>query len=649
MPNYTAPDLSGILPEYHVDTYQRMIYKSPQKLEFKVPVFENDLLEVILLGTVPTPLIKGADWIVEVDDIHDDAISVAKSIDPAFDDVLLKSVTIIRSYAEDYSVQLKFNQLTADVISYARLNSLTNDLEVTPTLVSNMIEQIEYLQQMILNADDSYSEQSSFAKILNIDTTGEDPANLIEDEEHDINTFGAVQFINCIYGAFYEGNLILKNGQTDEIINPENYKILEPDLAKTRNSSHPSGVYRSIKLEMDFVGIIKVTYQAYGGSTDILSMNHVKDRINIIEGFLSGNSFITPNTLHADPVVIRMLDKIQSMEGQMRLLLQNGLPSYGDVTTNTSVLKKITAADDLKHWWSIASLYRVDGSNENVVADVFKFRIKTLHSNMMFECSVAVNLAESYVGERFQVTCNNSSLPRDVLTTTLPTLRLIGVREGGIYTGVVLQIGMNVGQALLQETLAIEDISGKESCWILVPFQAPSINPEDSGVLMPDGVSVYTPGGTHSFTYNNIIPFNKGINFLRHDTNVAIGVTPYEQADVFVHDHEHVLQEVGGLEFTKASSIKAKFTLNIGGTPYDIDTKIPMSYVDKVFNVMGGDCIIRTRDNGHFRVAFYLFVEEAVLPDTGFNYTIRVDVRNLRDELVTDTFNLRGAKLLFDQ
>ena len=297
MPNY-QPDLTGEAPENYLDTYQRMIWKGSQKLEFTTPVFNNANLEVIAVGGTPTNLVLGTDFIIEPNDVHDDAIAFCKSIDDQFNLVLIKSLTIIRPFTGNYMVQCKFNQLFADDIQYTKLHTTSDTLEVTPNLVSNMVEQIDYLQQMVLNASEAYSVQSGFAKIIDVDMTGTAPENLITDELHDINTANGIRFINTIYGPFFRNGLIVTNALTGLPLDEDDYQVLEVDLAKTHNCSDPLGVYRSIEILVPFVGQIAITYQAYGGSTDVISMDSLKDKLVVLETFLSENSFTCRSIYH---------------------------------------------------------------------------------------------------------------------------------------------------------------------------------------------------------------------------------------------------------------------------------------------------------------------------------------------------------------
>ena len=574
MPDY-QPDLTGEAPENYIDTYQRTIWKPGQQILFDQPVFHNDKLELLVVGSPSVPMVEGTDYVVNPADVHEDAMGFCKSIDPQFGTVLLKSVTIIKAFVGDYKIQVKYNQLFADEIRYAKLNSTANTIEVTPTLVSNMVEEIDYLQQMVLNVSDSYSAQSGETRVLEVDVTGSLPANLVEEELHDINSINDVVYVNPVYGAFYATGLLVKNHATGEDLS---YRLHEPDLAKTHNCSEPGGVFRSLEITDTFVGEVEISYQAYGGSTDVVSMNTLKDKQIVLEQFLSQNSFITPGTLHADPTIIGLINKIADMEGQMRLLLQNGLPTYGDVSTNTSVRKKLVALDANHHWWSIASLYRVEGSNDNIISDTFKFRVQSLYTKLMLECSVAVNVDANYNGKRITVSCDNANIPEDVLITALPKLRIIEVTGSGEYSGVVLQMGLRLGAGILQETLAVEDMSGKESCWVLDEFVAPSINPQDTAVLMPEGTLVYSDGDPNNLKDEVDIPYPSGVMVTRPITNIPLVITAVGASPVLNDDDANVYQEVGTLDWVGLKSVDHEYIVDAANTAVPIKINLPMTF-----------------------------------------------------------------------
>jgi hypothetical protein len=572
MPNYNDLDISGSDPIYYVDTYNRVLYKSPQKLEFDVPVFVNSTFEIIDTGGgVPTNLVLNTDFIISPDDIDTDAIAFVKSIDITFDLILVKSITVVRPYVEDRRILCKFNQLHASNISYTNIN--TDPVNITPELIGEMISEISYLQQMILATPDNNTIQSNGTRILDEYINGDNNANIITDELHTVNVIDDISRVRPVYGTFFKDSVTITNLIGDIL----EYEVLELDIERTERSTNTSGIYSIINIISPMVGDIKVSYRACGGVPDIISSRDMKDTIANIENYIVDTTFVTSGTMSNVPIITTVLNKIQQMENDMRLLLQNGLPSYGDVSTGTAVLKKLIAIDTNIHWWSIATLYRVEGSETDIIADVLKFRIKSLYADMMFECSVAVN-TETSASNRMVVRCANENISDSLFEVSVPMLRLIEVTSGSGYSGVVLQLGMKLGAGILQETVDIEDMSGKESCWKMVPFVANSINPEDDNILMPDEVSTFVSGSNGHLVDSVVVPFNGGVNI------TTIGSTTNMTLDTTTPGNEVIVSPtlvdmVSMISIVDIDSISIHAQVD-NGVVTDIDMRLPVSSVD---------------------------------------------------------------------
>lgn len=634
-----SPDLTGLDPENYFSTYQRTIFKYAQKILFEVPVFQNEKLEIIKLGVINEKLTYGVDYIVQDNDIDYDAMSVCKNIDPTFSATLIKSLTILGFTNVIFQIQAKFNQLFSDSINYAAINQ-AHEIEVTPILIANMVAQLEYLQQVATHNSATYSPQSSLVKIaLNEYPNGDNDDNVITDEPHDLNTLTGECFIRPIYGSFFKDSVSIKiklSGQ--QLVVDQDYVILELDVSRTKTTSNVSGVYCIIKVLKQIVGEVDVTYRAYGGTADVASMRFVQNRIEVIEAFLSKTSYITPKTISADPTIIGITNKIQELEGTMRLLLQNGLPSYGDVSTGKALLKRIVSQDTDLHWWSIASLYRVSGSADDVLADVFKFRLSSLVSKLMFECSVSVNV-NTDAAHRITVTCDNSNIPNDTLAKFTPKLRIIEVSAGGVFSGVMLQLGMRLGTGILQETFDVEDMSGRESCWKLIPTSAESTPPEDTAVLMPNGSSIFSFGSASALVDEVTIPFKGGLNILNTLANIPLNISAINANAIATENFNLVVQNVDDIDLKDVKSFELSLIVNIGDTQaYPITVNIPIEVKDVSNKYWSGYSQINTSD-GSYNVFVRLSYSAT---DSAYKIGYLVNSSNL-----INTLNIVATKLMF--
>lgn len=511
-----VPDLTGLNEDYFVDNYERTIFDNPQKIYFEIPVFNNSNLVITKIGVVNTVLVKGTDYIISADDKHIDAMSICKSIDDDFDKILLKSVTITCFDEDNFKIQASFNQLYIDNLRYATINQ--DDEEITADVISAMATQISYLQEVVTKVSETaYSNSSSTVKlILDEDPTCSDADNLIIDELHDIDTINGKIYIRPIYGSFFKDTVVLKNDLTDEEFSEDDFEVIDMDTTKTMITSNKSGVFKLIKILKSYVGQVKTTYHAYGGQADVVSIQSIQNQLSIINEYLSNSISLTASSLKSNPIITGLTNKTQELEGTMRLLLKNGIPNYSDVNSGKSLLKKIVATDTSLNWWTIAKLYRVSGSADDAVADVFKFRLKTATSGLMFDCEVAVNVSGT-TDSRLSVTCNNSLVPDDTFNTYVPQIRILEVTSDNVYSGVLLQLGLRLGAGILTETLAIEDMSGVESCWLFPEAVDTSVPPENDSLTMPNGTSTYVSGATGAKVNRTVIPFKNGLEMLKND------------------------------------------------------------------------------------------------------------------------------------
>ena len=634
-----TPDLSGLNPDYFVSTYQRTIFMYAQKIMFDVPVFQNAQLVITKMGTIPETLKLGVDYIVYADDIDVDAMSVCMNIQPSFNGVLLKSLTmLIPTPAVPFKIQAAFNQLFMNALEDALIEPAAN-IEVTPALVSNMVQQIAYLQQMVLNNGEQYSPQSSIVKVALVeDPTDVNPENEITNEPHDINTLTNNCLIRTIYGAFFKDSVVINNAanNTPLVLNTD-YTILDLDIARTESTSNTSGVYRIIKILTPLVGTVNVTYHAYGGEADVASIRSLQNQLSIITQYLESTSYITPKTLPADPTIVSIKNKLQEIEGTMRLLLKNGIPTYGDATSGTAVLQRVTSQDTLLHWWNIATMYRVAGSVDDILADVFKFRITTMISGMMFECSVDVNV-NTNANERITVTCNNSNIPDATLAMYSPKLRIVQVNTGGVYSGVVLQLGMQLSTGVLQETFDIEDMSGTESCWLLVPSSAIAVTPQDTGFAMPNGTFSYSASDPTAVVNEATIPFADGVNILATGTNLPLVLGNNTTAGV-TQNFNMVVQNVGNIDINRAKTFAIIATANIGtSNARNVVFIIPIDSKDKTGQLWSGSNQVTTSD-GTYNISVSLGYSA---PNTSYQLTYSINASNQNTPL-----NVIATKLMF--
>ena len=98
---YFIPDLTGENPAYKENNAVKRVVVPNQQVELFTPVY-MDTLEVVMTGTVTTPLVRDIDWTITESDYDYDAIGRAQLLDKNFDKKLVKSFTILKPFADPY-------------------------------------------------------------------------------------------------------------------------------------------------------------------------------------------------------------------------------------------------------------------------------------------------------------------------------------------------------------------------------------------------------------------------------------------------------------------------------------------------------------------------------------------------------------------
>jgi len=227
----------------------------------------------------------------------------------------------------------------------------------------------------------------------------------------------------------------------------------------------------------------------------------------------------------------------------------------------------------------------------------------------MFEASVSVN-AENNGSDRLRVTCDNSTVPADTLAKYSPRVRILEVSAGGVYSGVVLQIGMKLGAGILQETFDIEDMSGRESCWKLIPFSATSTPPEDTGVLMPNGVSTFSIGEPTAVVNTSVIPFKEGLNFLLTEANIPVEIGSIPDGTVgSTVSFDDIIPALDEVVIKNAKAFSVTMTINIGNIDeHDVEFIVPIMSKDAVNKRYSGQCSV-DHTSGHYELTVALWYD----------------------------------------
>lgn len=531
-----SPDFTKSEDCCRVENDARVVFKYGQILSFTSPIYA-DTLEVTLLGTgqATKTFLRDVDWEVTTEDLDEDTLSRMKLQDPQFDAEIIKSIRIIKDVYEgvQYSLALSYQRVYP---IRARQILLHNEpIIFDADMARDMLEDIEYLKALTMPIKNiNGTPELPSPRLLEEDPHGENVDNVIENEVHAINVPNNKMYIHPIAGAFFKDSLTVRQlvYANEETNTPESsitlqegtdYLVVGLDRAKTATTSNPSGVYHFIIFTIAIVGDVSISYRAYGGDPTLYDQRAMNETLVAIVSYLNQINSLTPDTLNRAPVFQALSHEVFHLREDMRRLTREGTANYGDLTNGQTLKKKLIANDNETHWWTIAELYKVDttsGPSEVMTAGEFTFRLESMYKKLMFTCAVDVNLQRE--DRVMDVSIINDCCPKgfvpfeDYSNLDLiprPQLRIIYNRNDQMNSGVYLQLGMKL-TGVYEEVIAVEDISGKESCWKLVNVidddDTSAANYQDNVVTLPNDVHVWDKLNPESLWESTLVPFKKG-------------------------------------------------------------------------------------------------------------------------------------------
>lgn len=516
-----TPDLTGTNINCKVTNDARMIITDDQVVQFHTSVFA-DSIEMVLVGTATVPLVRDLDWYVSDSDIDYEAMSAMRLRDKTFTKILVKSITMIKTYVADYKINMSYQRLYPLQSSIA-LQNYPEKVDFNPQIWYEVLSAVKRHELLLAPISDIHAEGViKQPMLLEPDPNQERSSNSIVDEVYSVNVPNKVAVIHPIHGAFFKDTLVIKRtdvAEVDSLLKEgSDYIVYGYDSYKTGNTYNPSGVYKFILFLQPFVCDVKISYHAYGGDPSLHDVKALTESINNLSTYILDSQLLTAETVANAPVVVNMLNKISSLEEEVRILSRQGKPNYGDATSGQTLLKKISAVDTDFHWWTIAELYKVTGTNtdEVFVSGTMKLNVETLLTKFHFTSYVSVNLASET--DKIKVHCPISLCPLGYVpfedyngleNIIRPQFRIIWNENAVENSGIYLQIGMAL-KTVATETIAIEDISGLESCWKLIPSPDEVVLPEDDLITLPSGNHIWSTENIDSRSESYLIPLVDG-------------------------------------------------------------------------------------------------------------------------------------------
>lgn len=558
MSNITM-DLTGTLANYAEGNRIFRIFKYGQIVNFDTTVFLDSIHVYLLSGGISDQeLVFDTDYEVTQDliDAADNDMSYAKLMDPSFSKKLCRGIKLLKGVepGSTYTIAVAYQRLYPNQLQTAYIHN--EPLNITPELMMDVVQSIEQLKVLTHDVTDVTSVTSADSILLELDESKTNPNNEVVDEVHSVNVPNGRFVIQPKGGSFYYDSVVVTHPASGETLKlGVDYFIEGMDEAKTKATSYKSPVYNFILIVTAIVGEVKVSYHAFGGDPTIDNYREVLKNMNNVIKYLNEAKTVTEDTLGNTAIMSSLFKRVESLESEMRRL--QGVPAYGDVSNGKSIVMKLYSPKAGLHWYTIASLYNVNGKDMSpCTADTFQFRLQTQQSHIQFTAAVSVDLSNNE-NDRFNVNIISENYPRGYVpfvdygkidTIIAPQLRVVW-NEAAEASGAYLQLGFEL-KSMLEETVQIEDLSGHESCWQLVDEISTVTTPQDSEFLLPSAKSTWSSLLDASKQEDMLIPFKKGHLAWAgmHSLNKPIeGWQYFEISDELLIDHTTNIKKFTGL------------------------------------------------------------------------------------------------------
>ena len=510
------PDLTGQNPKYKVMDETIVIFRSTQKIEFNTPVFLDSITITDMDVPPPRPVLqKGNAWSSDSDDVDVTTLSNILVNNPEFDKTLVKSITFTRTKNEAQTIQLKYQQLFPTSSFFAQNEQ--DCVDFTPEMLTDMLCRLNWVERQAKTIGGVESDPlSPIPKLLDEDPHKENCDN-VQTETHFINVFEGKNIIKPSTGAFFRDSVVVRIPNHCTLTAGEDYVVYHTNIPKTKSSCNTSGVYEYILVTYSFAGEVEVTTHAYGGEVTADSFKALSDAVTSLARFLKDEPPVTPGSLSQVSAFKTLDARVTCLEEDMRSLVKTGRPTFGDANPLGAVatIFKAQASDTNMHWWSIATLYKVDGSDDIIRADRARYRFRMVESKIAMDVILHVDmrLKNPFQLETVGILTDSNTINQfdenmPAALNVIPHFRIIWNDDLSVFSGVILQMGMAFPSFI--ETVAIEDFSGSESCWKVVSPENEPVTPIDTTIPLPDGASVWDENNSASRQRVALLPYPDG-------------------------------------------------------------------------------------------------------------------------------------------
>lgn len=445
-------DTTGTDPLFKVSDHR--FYKNKlfsQTLSLKGPAYKSSVIVYNIQTGIPVLLEEDVDYTFNY---NNEIAGVVGTIEPGWDVPAIDDIVLTDNVPQGALVSCYY-QL---VEQYDIYEGYGDGPIPTPEAMKWLIDEVTYLAHS-KDPIPNVSSHLNTVRALDIDLTGLNPANMIVDERHNVDVPNNVKVIIPALGAFYKHDLVLRlaaNGQ--ELIEGTDYIVYECNLAKTKLSEHPSGVYEYILILSPINGDVDMTYRAYGGAITVSDIQALRASINNITMALSDRGYITAENLGYSPIIMGIEERLVVLEDEVK---------HWPQTTHTLIFENNTS----QHWFTIGEVYMDDHYqvpvDENIGLSIecrqmgFKYEVTTTVNTMLAENDDMIVVTDSdYIRGGYPAS--------DVSIEEFKPVALRLVRSDIHDEGMVLQIGL-YGEIGTQYILRLRNTLRSNSVFALRP------------------------------------------------------------------------------------------------------------------------------------------------------------------------------------
>lgn len=298
-------------PAYLVENRKFYVMRTGQQIILPYSMF-LDTLEVVIEGS-STSLTIGSDLLALPDD---QAMSIAKCLDPEFDETLVK---VLEVNMTSQNIANGFPILISGYAFETPYEKLENDLGQgpipTPGLMAIMLQELNFISSAIKGSGDTIATLLSGSSPKEYDPLASREANRVVNEIHYVNVHSAKTTIIPSAGDFYINDFQIKVEATGQVLEQDidyAFSQFAADVVEKSASTWPA--YKRIVIKAPIVGNVLVTYRAVGGTVTYSHYGKLASAVGTLTNVVNGGGFVTTASLHKVTSFQQLQARITALE-----------------------------------------------------------------------------------------------------------------------------------------------------------------------------------------------------------------------------------------------------------------------------------------------------------------------------------------------